>query len=220
MKRYTALAIWKRGRKDEGMSETNMERMPASRGRGRRPADVVRAEILEAAGRLLFDEGMARFTVERVASLSGASRMTIHKWWPSKGALAFDAYRASVATVLTFPQTDDVEADLRAQLHAFVQLITETRAGRVISELMGQAQTDPVLRAAMVTHYTTPRRNLGVERMKRGQAEGQLRNDIDPYVVVDQLWGACYHRLLNPDLPVTLAFADALLDNLWHGIAA
>lgn len=201
------------------MSNTNTEGVPAKRGRGRRPAHEVRADILEAAGRLLLDEGMAMFTVERVASRSGASRMTIHKWWPSKGALAFDAYRASVATVLTFPETNDVEADLRTQLHAFVHLITETRAGRVIAELMGQSQTDPVLRSAMVEHYTTPRRNLAVERMRRGQAEGQLRDDIDPSVVVDQLWGSCYHRLLNPDLPITDAFADALLDNLWRGIA-
>lgn len=201
------------------MSVTSGEDRPAKHGRGRRPAHEVRSEILEAAGRLLLEEGMARFTVERVASLSGASRMTIHKWWPSKGALAFDAYRESVADVLTFPDTDDVEADLRSQLHAFVRLLTETRAGKVMSELIGQSQTDPVLQSAMIKHYTTPRRNLGVERMKRGQAEGQLRDDIDPHVVVDQLWGSCYHRLLNSDLPLTEAFADALLDNLWRGIA-
>ena len=180
----------------------------------------MRAEILEAAGKLLLDEGMAGFSVARVASLSGASRMTIHKWWPSKGALAFDAYLASVSEVLAFPDTGDVEADLRAQLHAFVRLITETPAGRVVSELMGQSQTDPELRSAMVEQYTTPRRNLAVETMERGQARGQLRNDVDPSVVVDQLWGACYNRLLNPDLPITVAFADALLDNVWRGIAA
>ncbi len=96
--------------------------------------------------------------------------------------------------------------------------MTETRAGQVLSELIGQAQTDPELQAALIAHYTRPRRNLAVETMWRGQARGQLRGDVDPYVVVDQLWGACYNRLLNPDLPITGAFADALLDNLWRGI--
>jgi len=201
------------------MGMAREESPPTRHGRGRRPANEVRAEVLEAAGRLLLDEGMAKFTVERVAALSGASRMTIHKWWPSKGALAFDGYRASVANVLTFPDTGNVEADLRTQLHAFVHLITETRAGRVVSELIGQSQTDPELQSALIEHYTTPRRNLAVETMERGQARGQLRGDIDLYVVVDQLWGACYNRLMNPDLPITVAFADALLDNLWRGIA-
>ena len=39
-----------------------------------------------------------------------------------------------------------------------------------------------------------------------------------PEVVVDQLWGACYHRLLLPDQPLSPAFADALLANLLRGI--
>ena len=72
----------------------------------------------------------------------------------------------------------------------------------------------------MVEQYTTPRRNLAIETMERGQERGQLRDDVDPSVVVDQLWGACYNRLLNPDQPITIAFADALLDNVWRGIAA
>ena len=188
------------------------------RGRGRRPAEDVRVAVLAAAGQLLLDEGMEKFTVERIAAQSGVSRMTIHKWWPSRGALAFDAYRASVADTLGFPDTGDVERDIRAQLHAFVRLLTQTRAGRVICELMGQSQTDPDLRAALVEHYTTPRRNLAIATMRNGQRRGQLRDDVDPAVVVDQIWGACYNRLLNPDRAVTHVFADALIDNLMHGI--
>jgi hypothetical protein len=35
---------------------------------------------------------------------------------------------------------------------------------------------------------------------------------------VDQLWGACYHRLLLPDQPLDIAFTDALVRNLLRGI--
>lgn len=191
-----------------------------ARGRGRRPAAEVRAEILTAAGEILLEEGTTRFTVQRVAERSGASRMTIHKWWPSRGALAFDGYRLAVDQTLAFPDTGDIERDIRAQLRSFVRLLTETPAGRVIAELIGLAQTDPELRAALVEHYTAPRRELAVDRMRRGQALGQLRADIDPQVVVDQLWGACYHRLLIAAVPLTVDFADALVANLWPGIAA
>jgi len=48
---------------------------------------------------------------------------------------------------------------------------------------------------------------------------GQLRANLDPETVVDQLWGACYHRLLLPDQPLTDEFVDALVDNLFGGIA-
>lgn len=189
------------------------------RGRGRRPADEVRSEVLEAAGELLFEEGMAGFTIDKVASRSGASKMTLYKWWPSKGALALDGYFKRVEPELVFPDTGDIRTDLRAQLHAFVQVIGDSPAGPAISELIGQAQTDPELKTAYLQRYSSPQRALVVEAMERAKQRGQLRADLDPETVVDQLWGACYHRLLLPDQPLTEEFVDALLDNLFGGIA-
>ncbi|MCW2558121.1 MAG: transcriptional regulator, TetR family [Mycobacterium sp.] len=188
------------------------------RGRGRRPADEVRAEILEAAGALLFDEGMASFTIDKVAARSGASKMTIYKWWPSKGALALDGYFQRVEQQLQFPDSGDVETDLRAQLHAFLAVIEDSPAGSVIAELIGQSQSDPDLKAAFLQRYSAPRRALAVATMETAKQRGQLRADLDPETVVDQLWGACYHRLLIPDQPLTPAFVDALVDNLFGGI--
>jgi AcrR family transcriptional regulator len=188
------------------------------RGRGRRPAAEVRNEVLDAAAELLFTEGMCAFTVEKVANLSGASKMTIYKWWPSKGALALDGYSHRVAPELAFPDTGDIEADLRAQLHTFLRVIRDSPAGRVIAELIGQAQSDPDLKAGYLQRYSAPRRALAVAAMETAKERGQLRASLDSEAVVDQLWGACYHRLLLPDQPLTHEFVDALVDNLFHGI--
>ncbi|MEU5072153.1 TetR/AcrR family transcriptional regulator [Streptomyces asoensis] len=188
------------------------------RGRGRRPAAEVRSDVLEAAGGLLLDAGMGSFTIEAVAERAGVSKTTLYKWWPSKGALALDGYFHAVESALAFPDTGDLRADLTAQLRAFVRILTLTPAGRVIAELIGQAQTDPELSAALLERYSGPRRDLAVLRMLGAQAEGRLRPDVDPEVVVDQLWGACYHRLLLPNLPVDEDFADSLVANLWRGI--
>nr|WP_200828585.1 TetR/AcrR family transcriptional regulator [Mycobacterium sp. 3519A] len=179
----------------------------------------MRAQILDAAAVLLFDEGMAGLTIEKVAKLSGASKMTIYKWWPSKGALALDGYFHRVDPQLEFPDTGDVEADLRAQLHTFLGVIRDSPAGRVIGELIGQAQSDPELKAAYLQRYSGPRREKAVAAMETAKSRGQLRATLDPETVVDQLWGACYHRLLLPDQPLTDEFVDALVDNLFHGIA-
>ncbi|MFH8387695.1 TetR/AcrR family transcriptional regulator [Kitasatospora sp. NPDC018058] len=191
---------------------------PVRRGRGRRPADEVRRDILAAAGTLLLDEGMASFTIERVAATAGVSKMSIYKWWPSKGALALDGYFTAVQNTLAFPDTGDIEADLLNQLRAFVHLTVETPAGRIVAELVGQAQTDPDLAAAFREHYSGPRRRLAVEVLERAQRRGQLRSDVDPRIVVDQLWGACYHRLLIPDEPVTEEFTAGLVTNLMRGL--
>ena len=192
---------------------------PPRRGRGRRPAAEVRSEVLEAAAELLFAEGMSAFTIEKVANRSGASKMTIYKWWPSKGALALDGYFHKVEPQLAFPDTGDIEADLRTQLHAFLRVICDSAAGRVIAELIGQAQSDPELKAAYLQRYSSPRRALAVAAMEKAKERGQLRAGLDAETVVDQLWGACYHRLLLPDQPLTNEFVDALVDNLFGGIA-
>lgn len=188
--------------------------------RGRRPTAEVRRDVLAAAGELLLEKGMYGFTIDEVARRSGASKVTIYKLWPSKGTLALEGYFTTIEQTLAFPDTGDIDADLRSQLHSFVHLLRDSSAGKVVSELIAAAQTDPDLRAAFLERYSGPRRALAVESLELARARGQLRDDLDPEAVVDQLWGACYHRLLIPDQPLDEGFVDVLLDQLLHGISA
>jgi AcrR family transcriptional regulator len=199
---------------------TSEENEPAPRRRrGRRPAGEVRAEVLAAAADLLFHDGMAAVTFERVSAASGASKTTLYKWWPSPGALAAEAYFDRVEEALEFPDTGDVETDLRAQLLAFTDLMTHDRAGQVVRELIGAAQGDLTLRAALAASYGRPRRDEAIRVLARARDRGQLRADAPLDVVVDQLWGACYHRLLVLDEPLSPELVDRLVDNALHGAA-
>ena len=193
--------------------------LPERRGRGRRPADEVRADVLRAVGDLLLTEGSADLTFERVARVAGVSKTTLYKWWPSKGALALDGYFHAVEPTLAFPDTGDIRADLISQLRAFAQVMTQTPGGRVLAELIGQSQTDPDLARAYRELYSAERRRFAYVRMQKAQAVGQIRPEVDVRVLVDQLWGAVYHRLLIPDEPVTDDFVVALVGNLMDGIA-
>jgi len=187
------------------------------RGRGRRPAQQVRGQILAAAGQLLREEGMGAFTVERVAARAGASKVTIYKWWPTKGVLALEAYAAGVDDVLAVPDTGDVEADLTTQLSTFVRLLRETAAGRVMAELIGAAQTDPELAAAYRRVYLGPRRAVGIAALRTAQQRGQIRAGADLEVISDQLWGACIYRLMMGQ-PLTEQLAQDLVHNLLAGL--
>ncbi|GAA2519823.1 TetR/AcrR family transcriptional regulator [Winogradskya humida] len=203
------------------MSETAQRR-----GRGRRPAGEVREGVLRAAADLLLSEGIKAVTFDRVASAAGSSKMTLYKWWPSAGALAAEAYFAHSEHQLEFPDTGDIRADLTAQLRSFVRLLTHegerTRegTGSVLAGLIGVAQTDPELSAAFSEHYSAPRRALAVAAFEKARDRGQLRAGIDLGILVDQLWGACYNRLLIPDAPLTEDYAVALVNNALDGAAA
>ncbi|MGO3884802.1 MAG: TetR/AcrR family transcriptional regulator C-terminal ligand-binding domain-containing protein [Mycetocola sp.] len=173
------------------MAETH-----SKKGRGRRPAADVRADVLSATGTLLFEYGMQTITFERIAQESGVSKTTLYKWWPSPGAIAAEAFFARSEPLLEFPHTDDLRADLVAQLTAFVALFSDSATGRPIAELIGTAQLDPDVATAWAQSYALPRRELARARLRQAKDDGDLAPDADLDIMVDQLWGACYHRLL------------------------
>jgi AcrR family transcriptional regulator len=174
--------------------------------------------VLRAVGQILMSEGTADLTFERVAREAGVSKTTLYKWWPSRGALALDGYFHAVKATLAFDDTGDIRADILNQLRAFGLVMTGTIGGRVLLELIGQAQTDSDLSAALRVHYSSERRRLAGERLRAAQEAGQIRPDLDVQVMIDQLWGAVYNRLLVPDLPVDEAFLSALVTNLMDGV--
>src|SRR3954451_20188605 len=136
------------------------------RGRGRRPADEVRTDVLDAVGNLLLTAGSADLTFERAARAAGVSKTTLYKWRPSKGALALDGYFHAVEETLAFPDTGDIRADLLTQLRAFAHVMTHTTGGRILTELIGESQTDEDLATVYRKLYSSHRRRLAAERLR------------------------------------------------------
>lgn len=191
-------------------------------GRGRRPASEVRQAVLDAAARLLYDEGLRAVTFERVAAAAGASKVTLYKWWPNPAVLAFEAYHADVRPVLAFPDTGDFLTDLRAQLHSFVRTLMErpgsgsrTR-GQLIAEIVGATHGDDALAAAFHEYYTTPRRELTQAMFALARERGQIPEHMDLPGLADQLWGACYHKVMLFGEALDDAYVDALIANLFN----
>jgi len=198
----------------------DVETAPTRPRRGRRPAGIVRAEVLEATATLMFDDGLRAVSFDRVASRAAVSKTTIYKWWPSPGSLAAEAFFTRSETELAFADTGDMLHDVRTQLRAFVHLVTTAGSGRAIAELIGAAQSDPNLSASVSKYYTVPRRTLAIDYFTQARKRGQLRSEVDLSILVDQLWGACYNRLLVPDEPLNMEFADALVSNALQGAAS
>lgn len=195
------------------------ENRSRGQGRGRRPAAEVRAAVLAAAGQILLRDGLRAVTFDRVATEAGASKVTLYKWWPSPGALAAEAYFARSRQTLTFPDTGDLRADLVAQLEAFIRWLKADGAERPVVELIGAAQLDPDLSRAWAEGYGRPRRELARARLRAARQQGQLRADADLDIIVDQLWGACYHRMLILKVDFDETIAARLVDHALHGAA-
>ncbi|GAB7037749.1 TetR/AcrR family transcriptional regulator [Catenuloplanes niger JCM 9533] len=174
--------------------------------------------MLASAGQILMRDGLAAVTFDRVAKESGSSKMTLYKWWPSPGMLAAEAYFAQSEQALEFPDTGDLRADLTTQLTAFVRLLSDGGTGSRVAEIIGAAQMDPDLARAWKENYSAPRRELARARLHAAQQRGQLRADADLEIIVDHLWGACYHRLLVLKVPVDESLVPRLIDQTLRGV--
>jgi hypothetical protein len=106
-------------------------------------------------------------------------------------------------------------------LLGFTELMGLPAQHRAFTQLVGAAQSDPDLARAFDSHYFGPRRIEAVNLLRAAIERGQIRPDTDPATVVDLLWGACYQRLLLPNLSGTLTddFIHTLVATVMRGIA-
>src|SRR4051812_18461955 len=189
-----------------------------SRARGRPRDEVVKTRILEAALKLLEEQGFANTTMDAVAERAGASKATIYRWWPNKAALLIESLRDEVAHELPFPNTDDLGEDIRLQLRNFVKLLTGRR-GRVFKAFIAAAQSDPEVAAAFRSTWIKPRRIEAKKTLERHQDQGRLPKTVDLDLMLDLIYGPLYFRLLAGHDPLSPAFADSVAELAIRGLA-
>ncbi len=190
--------------------------VPCRRGRPR--SEGVKLAILRAAGDLILEAGLAGFTIEGVAERAGASKVTIYKWWPSKGALALDGFFVAIGPAIEIARTGDAEADLVAQVESVAGVFRDRRTGPLLAGLIGEAQRDPELAVAFHDRWLDPRRRAGAEILRNGQVHGEFRSDLDLTLVLDQIYGALCMRLLLGHAAIEPGVGMAIVRNVVAGI--
>ena len=184
---------------------------------GRPRSERARLAILEAAADLLDEGGLAALTFESIAARARVSKVTVYKWWPSRGAVAVDAYFHRHQETYSFDDTGDVARDLASQLRILIRAF-RGRAGEVMAELIGQAQTDPVLAETLRSGWLQPRREATAAVLRRAIDRSQIRPDVDIPTVMDELYAPLYWRLLMRHQPLDDDLADELVRNTLDGV--
>lgn len=192
---------------------------PARRGRGRTRDTATTAAILGAAMDLLVEEDLKKFTIERLAARAGVGKATIYRWWPSRGAVALDAFLNAVDPQVPFPETPDFLSAVRSQASSLVRVFRDTPAGRVVRALLAEAQADPDLAEAFRTRWVEVRRDAGRAVFQRAQETGQIRSDLDLETAIDLVYGPIYYRLLAAHQPLTDQFVDDITAYALRGLA-
>jgi AcrR family transcriptional regulator len=158
-------------------------------------------------------------TVEAIAERAGVSKATIYRWWPNKAAIVMDGFLSIVSAEVPFPHTGHAQEDLRIHMRRLARAFSG-EIGRTVSALIAGGQTDSELAEALRSRWLSVRRKEAKEILELGIERGELREDLDPEVAVDVLYGPIYYRMLVGHAPLDSDFADALSGHIFVGLAA
>jgi AcrR family transcriptional regulator len=188
--------------------------------RGRPRSEEADRAIMSAATELLAERGLGGMSMEEVAARAGVGKATVYRRWPSRGALALDAFLAEFQEQQPLPDTGTFRGDLLAALRGWMRSVTRTPAGRMLAGLIAEAQRDPALAVAWRDRVIEPLRARNRILLDRAIERGEIPADTDKDVVLDLLFGSAYHRLLNGHRPLTDRFARQVVDLIVAGISA
>jgi AcrR family transcriptional regulator len=174
--------------------------------------------IMRATLDLAQEVGYAKLSIEAVAARAGVGKHTVYRRWPSKGLLFLDSLLSLNEPVLDYPDTGDVMADLRRQIHATVDLLATSPWAGLYRALVGEAQHDPAVAAGLNERFIRPQADKTVARLEAAKAQGQISSDLDLDLAMAILSGPLYFTFLVTQEPVTHDYIDRVLHALFAGM--
>ncbi|MFG1706502.1 TetR/AcrR family transcriptional regulator [Nonomuraea sp. M3C6] len=184
--------------------------------------EVSRRAILTAAFELVQEVGYARLSIEGIAARAGVGKQTIYRWWPSKGAVLFDAFlmlsERPDGEGSALPDTGDLEADLKTVLRATIEELNDPRYDEPMRALNTEITHDPALAALYAERLDGPMRELKKQRLRSAQRAGQLAGGLNLDVAVDMLWGPLLNRWLQRSGALTPDYADSIVETALNGL--
>ena len=187
------------------------------RTRGRPRDELTRKRILKAALELMEESTFAQVTAEAIAERAGAGKATVYRWWANNAAVVIEAFREAVTPELPFPDTASLRDDLRTQARNFAGVLASSK-GKMLRSFIVAARSDPDVAAAFRSIWSVPRRKEAKKLLRRKQANGQMRKDVDLDLVLDALYGPLYYRFLVKNEPPARKYAESLADLVLIGL--
>jgi AcrR family transcriptional regulator len=167
----------------------------------------VRAAVLAATLAELAGTGYAALTVENVARRAGVHKTTIYRRWKDREGLVTDAMTDLAATQVPFPDTGDIDTDLRRLARGLVAFLNSPAGQALAAATLSDAGRIPEVADA--------KHRFSADRFRRAEpvisaaiARGDLPAGTDPAELIRTLVAPIYLRLLVTGEPIDATTAD------------
>jgi AcrR family transcriptional regulator len=185
-----------------------------ARGAGRPLDEGVDHAILDAAWRLLLQEGYSRLSIAGVAQEARVGRPAIYRRYKDKSELVAAVIADKVANVPDI-DTGSARDDLVAHLELARKRFTVNLAGTLIVEERNHPELLKQFREGMIV----PRRDSIAGALERGKERGEVRTDLDTAIASHALMGSFIFSYLASGRPPK-GWSERVVDTLWPAFAA
>jgi AcrR family transcriptional regulator len=182
-------------------------------------SETSRKAILEATSELLAETTVQKLSIEAIAKRAGVGKTTIYRWWPSKAAVVIDAFVEH--HLVRTPIREDLPA-LEAITEHLTSLVAQygSPQGRLVAQIIAECQYDESTLHEFRERFWDGRRAATRALVERAVREGDLRDDLEPDLMVELVYSAVYVRLLFGYRELDRAFAEQIIETAVGGIGA
>ncbi|MFJ2258557.1 TetR/AcrR family transcriptional regulator [Streptomyces sp. NPDC087844] len=187
--------------------------------RGRPRSEAVERSIIEGVMRLL-EEGvpLAEISIERVARIAGVGKATIYRRWSGREELFCDVLRTAEPPDPRLPGTS-MRDDLIVILESLRRRGLVTRSSAIMHNVYAQMKSSPKLWKVYHAAVIEPRRLMTLDVLRRGQANGEFRADIDVELANDLFVGPMLLRaVIRPDASLEEGLSERIVDTVLAGL--
>jgi len=163
-------------------------------GPGRPRSEETHRAILQAALAEVERTGFRALTVDAIAARAKAGKTTVYRRWPNKAAVVMDALFGLVGPGSEFPPAMTALKRMRKHLRWLGEFF-RGRYGRMIRELLGEAQFDAELAEILRKRWIGPQRETARRILQQAVGEKGLRREVNLETALDLFYGPLYYRL-------------------------
>jgi AcrR family transcriptional regulator len=187
---------------------------PTRSGRGGRPRDPSRDDVIRAAIlQLLGEVGYGALTMDAVAAEAGVGKATIYRRWRTKQDLVVDTVSDLNRAWTVTADTGSLEGDLRSLVHRMVEMMASP-VGAATRSLLAAMQHEPALIEAFRDGPLAVWRRAYDELWARAQARGEVGPGLPQSIPAEATTALLVQRWLVTREPVDAAYADAVLETV------
>lgn len=189
-----------------------------------RPRDAgVDERVVAVTWGLLVARGYAGLNVDEVAERAAVAKTTLYRRWPTKDHLVV-AVATRMVPAVPVPDTGDLRRDLTefavglaARLHKYRMAGSDGVSAGLAAELVAAAARHPDL-GDQLRDLHARRHTLALGRLRRAGERGALRPGVDHAILIDQVSGPIYYRVLITGAAADRSYAERLVNAVLDGV--